>query len=290
MKKIKSIRLTSFKNMKNLVIIFICLSSFTALNAKETNNFIGNTQAAELSLWHDLITPDLDASKSFYGDLFGWTFTDTNMKGLRYATIYNDGNVIGGMIEVKEVNTATWISALPLDNANLNARIKSVVASGAKAALAPIKLPGRGKQVVFQGSLGERFSLISKNDYTEKMDRSSKEGNWIGMELWADDPAQASVFYNNAFAVSTNKTSYDDKPYWTFEFEGQAVAGMLQNPITNQGSQWVPYIQSSNINEMLPAMEASEADILLSPNEDIRDGKLGIFVDPQGAIFAVQEL
>jgi hypothetical protein len=41
---------------------------------------------------------------------------------------------------------------------------------------------------------------------------------------------------------------------------------------------------------MLPAVKASEADILLSPNEDIRDGKLGIFVDPQGAIFAVQEL
>ncbi len=276
--------------MKYFTIFILCLASFTTLNAKENIFLNSNTSAAELSLWHDLITPDIDASKSFYGNLFGWTFTDTNMKGLRYATIYNDGNVIGGMIEVKEAKSATWISALPLDNAKLNARIKSVVASGAKAVLAPIKLPGRGKQVVFQGPLGEEFSLISKNDYTEKMDRSSKKGNWIGMELWADNPAQASVFYNNAFAVSTTKTSYDNKPYWTFDFEDQAVAGMLQNPVTNQGSQWVPYIQFSDINEMLPSLKQSGADILLSPNKDIRDGKLGIFVDPQGAIFAVQEL
>ncbi len=283
--------LNQLKNsMKYFTIFILCISSFSALNAKAKNNLSDTTLAAEERLWHDLITPDIDASKSFYGNLFGWTFTDTNMKGMRYATIYNDGKVIGGMIEVKAAKSATWISALPLDNANLNARIKSVVASGAKAMLPPLKLPGRGKQVVFQGPLGEEFSLISKNDYTEQMDSSSKQGNWIGMELWADDPTQASLFYNNAFAVSTNKTSYDDKPYWTFEFEGQAVAGMLQNPVTNQGSQWVPYIQSSAITEMLPAVKVSGADILLSPNKDIRDGKLGIFVDPQGAIFAVQEL
>lgn len=276
--------------MKKIAILLFCLSSLNILSAKDKITNYSDTSRAAQNLWHDLITPDLEASKAFYGDLLGWTFSDTNFKGLLYTTIYNDGNVIGGMIEIKSAKNATWISALALDNASLSKRIKAVVASGAKAVLPPIKLPGRGKQVVFEGPSGEEFSLISDNEFTAQLDASSKNGNWIGMELWADNPAQASTFYDNAFAVSTTKSTYDNKPYWTFNAGDKIVAGMLQNPITNQGSQWVPYIQQNDISAMLPALKKSGANILMNPNKNIRAGKIGIFQDPQGAIFALQTL
>ncbi len=273
--------------MKHLILTLFCLVASMQLSANNEQTVFNNTEQTH-NLWHDLITPDLEASKSFYGGLFGWTFSDTNFKGLRYSTIYNAGKVIGGMIEVKTAKNSTWISALPLDNSSLNARIKTVMASGAKAVLPPIKLPGRGKQVVFEGPLGEEFSLISENDFTAQLDGSLKSGNWIGMELWADDPVAASKFYDSAFSVSTTKSTYDNKPYWTFKANNTIVAGMLQNPVTNQGSQWVPYIQQNDINAMLPKLKKSGANILMNPNKNIRSGKIGIFQDPQGAIFAVQ--
>ena len=282
--------------MKLLLLLFFSANLFASPISKDLTNTSKQeiikitTESQSSGIWHDLITPDLEASKAFYGNLLGWTFTDTNFKGLRYTIIYNDGKVIGGMIEIKSAKNATWISALPLDNATLSTRIKAVIASGAKAVLPPIKLPGRGKQVVFEGPSGEEFSLISENEYTAQLDESSKNGNWIGMELWADNPAQASAFYDKAFAVSTTKSTYDNKPYWTFKADDKIVAGMLQNPVTNQGSQWVPYIQQNDIGAMLPALKKSGANILMNPNNNIRDGKIGIFQDPQGAIFAVQTL
>jgi len=259
--------------------------SFVGLKTNDVTNFRMQTKDI---LWHDLITPDLDASKTFYKNLFGWSFKDVNFKGLRYTTIYNDSKIVGGMIEIKTAENATWISALPLSVSELNDRIKKITVSGGRAVLAPLKLPERGKQIVFEGSQGEEFSLMSINSLTSQLDNSKQDGNWIGIELWADDPEQAKTFYESAFNVSTIKTTYDNKPYWKFKSGSNLVAGMMKNPITNQGSQWVPYVQYSDIANLVPAIKKDGGSILLAPNKDIRDGNLGIFQDQFGAIFAVQ--
>ena len=241
-------------------------------------------------IWHDLITPNLEESKAFYAEVFGWTYKDTNFKGLMYTTIYNNGKIIGGMIEIKSANSSTWISALPLSNEDLNKRIKMVVASGAKAVLPPLKIAGRGKQVVFEGLQGEEFSLISENDYTRNSDTNLSDNNWLGMELWASNTAEAKTFYEMAFGVSTSETSYDGKPYWLFKAGTSTVAGMTNNPITNQGTQWVPYIKTTTLKALFSKIKNTKADIILTPSPEIRNGDVGIIQDPHGAIIAIQNI
>ena len=247
------------------------------------------TESPESKIWHDLITPNLEESKSFYNTAFGWTYADTNFKGLNYTIIYNKGSVIGGMIEVKSAKSSTWISALPLSNVELNKRIRKVVAAGASKALPIIKSPGRGKQVVFEGLQGEEFSLISKNEFTEAMTPSGADNNWLGMELWASDVLKAKAFYEQAFDVQTTETTYDKKPYWLFNIEGETVAAMMNNPITNQGSQWVPYVQVSELTALFTKIKNTKAEVIVAPSKEIRNGTLGIMQDPHGAIIAIQK-
>lgn len=241
------------------------------------------------NLWHDLITPDLKISKEFYGKIFNWTFVDVNFKGTKYTTIYNNDKIIGGMIEVKSAKTSTWITSLPLTNQELSKRIKTIVTNGAKVVLPPVKLPGRGKQVVFEGSQGEEFSLISKNEFTSKMNTEETNGNWLGMELWASDVDKAKEFYKNAFEVNVEKTEYDNKSYWLFTLESKILAGMIQNPVINQGSQWVPYIKINDPASMVTEVKKNSGSIILAPSMKFRDGKIGIVQDPHGAIFAIQK-
>ena len=269
-----------------LILLWITLISNSPLQLNEKAKSNNSEESQEL--WHDLITPNLEESKIFYGDIFGWTFEDSNFKGTKMTTIINDGNVIGGMIEVKNANTSTWICALPLSTEALNQRIKSVLASGAKAVLPPVKIPGRGKQVVFEGPLGEEFSLISENDYTKKVTPKGVDKSWIGIELWASNTSRGQEFYETAFGVSTTQISYDNKPYWVFKSGEKLVAGMINNPIKNQGSQWVPYIKSTSINELFLKLKNSKAAILLTPTEEVRKGNVGIIQDPHGAIIAIQ--
>jgi predicted enzyme related to lactoylglutathione lyase len=246
-----------------------------------------NTSAT--SLWHDLVTPDLAASKDFYGKIFQWTFQDENFKGISYTTIYHNEKVIGGMIEMKSAKSSTWISSLPLSNQDLNKRIKKLVGNGAKPLLAPVKIPGRGKQVVFEGSQGEEFALISANQYTDAMDTETSEGNWLGIEFWASDVKKAEDFYKNAFEVEIQKTMYDNKAYWLFVAGGNTLAGMIQNPVTNQGSQWVPYVRMGDLESIVSKVKQASGSVILAPNMKVREGKISIIQDPHGAIIAIQK-
>jgi hypothetical protein len=254
---------------------------------KQTNSLSIDNPSS--SLWHDLITPDLNISKEFYGKIFNWTFVDVNFKGTKYTTIYNNDKVIGGMIEIKSAKSSTWITSLPLSNEDLNNRIKAVISNGAKVLLPPVKLPGRGKQVFFEGLQGEEFSLISKNEYTSKMDTSEVNGNWLGMEFWASDVENAKEFYKNAFEVNVEKTEYDNKSYWLFTLDSKTLAGMIQNPVTNQGSQWVPYIKMDDPAASVTMAEKASGLVIFAPSMKIREGKIGIIQDPHGAIIAIQK-
>jgi len=48
--------------------------------------------------WIDLATPDPDASKAFYGELFGWTYEDepTDQPGSDYTMARRDGRSAAG--------------------------------------------------------------------------------------------------------------------------------------------------------------------------------------------------
>jgi hypothetical protein len=275
--------------MKHCILILFCLVAISSRSTTNDQPVLNNTELPQ-QLWHDLITPNLEESKLFYGAVFGWTFKDTNFKGTKFTTIYNNGKIIGGMIEVKSAKSSTWISALPLTSEDLNQRIKKVVAAGAKAVLPPVKIPGRGKQVVFEGLQGEEFSLISQNDYTNNMNSDLSDNNWLGMELWASNTSEAKEFYEVAFGVTTTKTTYDKKPYWLFNSGSDPVAGMMNNPIKNQGTQWVPYIKVSRLSESFMKIEKTKAYIILSPSKDVRNGEVGIIQDPHGAIIAIQNI
>jgi predicted enzyme related to lactoylglutathione lyase len=67
--------------------------------------------------WHELVTPDVERAKSFYGPLFGWKFA-ADSSGL--TTIINVGSHIGTMREPRQrqsVLARSWISYFAVESA-----------------------------------------------------------------------------------------------------------------------------------------------------------------------------
>ncbi len=50
--------------------------------------------------WIDLSVQDLDAAKTFYAGLFGWTFDDMGEQFGHYHLIRNEGALVGGAMGV----------------------------------------------------------------------------------------------------------------------------------------------------------------------------------------------
>src|SRR3954465_6454871 len=61
-------------------------------------------------IWNDLITDDLDTTRTFYGALFGWTFEPSSGKGGRYLLARLGDVYVAGIVEVKSKNRAQKLS------------------------------------------------------------------------------------------------------------------------------------------------------------------------------------
>ncbi|PQB05862.1 VOC family protein [Aureitalea marina] len=279
-----------------LVLIIVLSTTTKAWNHPDVNSTkvpemcpLMDHQEYSSGIWHDLITPDLKASKLFYKTLFGWSYKEENIKGFKYTIILNEETVIGGMIEVPNIQSSTWISSLPLEASELNSRIKLAISNGAKLAVKPLKVASLGKQVILEGPQGSVFSLSSKNAINSPAMSDSGTNSWLGIELWSDDPEQSKEFYEQTFEVETREVISENKPYWYFTKGEVILAGMIKNPVTNQGGQWVPYVKVASPSAMVTTTKQAGGDVILSPTDTIRNGKLGIIQDPHGALVAVQQ-
>lgn len=241
---------------------------------------------ADSFIWHDLVTPNMDRSMEFYTAVFGWTFKEVNTKGLRVATIYSGTTPIAGVIEVPRANTSVWIKAIPVSN--LKDRISLAEKSGGRVLLPPADIPGRGTQVIMEGKSGEEFSFVGNLSSDLSAAGSNAENQWLWSELWADDPEGARSFYENVFKVNTESTDNGGQPYWVFQSGESKLAGMIKNPLTNQGTQWVPYVKAGNTNAVVDKAREAGAFIVLEPNASVREGKVSVFQDPLGALICVQ--
>ena len=130
---------------------------------------------------------------------------------------------------------------------------------------------------------------VSINPYNAALEVDSGTNSWLGIELWADDANKAQRFYETTFSVTTEKITVDNKPYWHFKSGNRVVAGMAKNPVTNQSSQWVPYLKVNSPAAIVTATKEAGGEVILSPTPSIRNGKLAIIQDPHGALIAVQQ-
>ena len=70
--------------------------------------------------WTDLSAPDAEASKAFYGGLFGWEFLDNPIpEGGVYVMAKLDGRSAAAMYESTERHPA-WASYVTVDDADAN--------------------------------------------------------------------------------------------------------------------------------------------------------------------------
>src|SRR5215831_10460209 len=93
-------------------------------------------------IWNDLITDDLDATRTFYGALFGWTFEHSSGKGGRYVLARYGNTYVAGIVEVKADTRAAKISRwLPYVSVpDVDGSVATATAAGARIAAAALNV------------------------------------------------------------------------------------------------------------------------------------------------------
>ncbi len=103
----------------------------------------------------------------------------------------------------------------------------------------------------------------------------------VHFELWSDDPAGVSAFYEAIFDWKV--TEYAGTPYRMVDTGGGGINGGITKPQTGPWpANLTFYIEVDDIDAYLQKIEAAGGKVLLPKTEVPNMGWLALFADPDG--------
>ncbi|MFO1204829.1 MAG: VOC family protein [Burkholderiales bacterium] len=112
--------------------------------------------------WCELMTPDVDAAKRFYGQLFGWQMQDMAMEGMDYSVVSVAGAPVGGiMAPPKQCATMPPQWGVYVTVADVDATARQAVELGGTLLFPPREIPGVGRFCLLQDPQGAVFYAIT---------------------------------------------------------------------------------------------------------------------------------
>jgi len=247
-------------------------------------------------VWHDLLTTTPEASRQFYGELFGWTFETPKIRiGLGgendYMLIRHNGRLIGGMVDAnvlkRDVNISQWITMISVDD--IDAAASRVTENGGEVLTEPTMLMSRGSLAVLADTTGALFAMIQTNS-GDPADFEPEINGFLWDELWTDDVASASAFYKPVFGYETQELRAENAPqdYLVLGDGTRPNVGILANPFEGERPVWVNYLRVADPAAITSRVEALGGRIIIESQERDIGGQVAFVAGPSGAGIALQ--
>ncbi len=257
------------------------------------------TWEAGMTCWIDLMTTDLAAAKTFYGQLLGWGFKEMPMPGgmegtYTMATI-GDGD-LGGLNQLTEEQKGmvppNWSIYFAVDD--VDATEAAATEAGASVIQPAFDIPDTGRMAVLHGPTGEVFSLWQRTGNHKGMARfENAPGSFCWAELGTNDIDRAGSFYTQVLPYDANVQDMGGGygMYTVFQAGGKDAAGMYKFPeeMENVPPHWLAYFVVEDIEASTAKAEELGGARICPINEAPGVGKVIILRDPQGANFALLE-
>jgi uncharacterized protein len=243
--------------------------------------------------WADVATPDVAGAKAFYTALFGWTFDDQQMAGGTYSICMLEGGAVAGLYpaSAEQAGTPCWFAYVAVDE--VERTVADIEVLGGRVLAQPTELPGTGRMAVGADPEGAVFCLWQRDSPQPGYARLGlRPGIVCWNELAAGDTAASARFYARLFGWEARQAPTGEPPYVEFVRDGCLLAGML--PLAAIGetipAHWLVYFAVADCDAAAATAQAQGGVICRPPFDVPEVGRIAVFGDPQGAVFAVVAL
>jgi predicted enzyme related to lactoylglutathione lyase len=225
-------------------------------------------------VWGDLVSQDVEASKAFYGKLFGWTFSN----GGRYTTVFNQGVPIAGMVVARDPNRGTeWIGNLSV--ADVDRAASKFGQRGGRIERGPIDAPDRGRIALVSDASGAVLLLVRATG-GDPPDAHPVIGGWLWWELWTRDVDGAAELLMDVADYQRETVDLRNEPYSVLGDQKVRRAGIVEAPPKVQPT-WLPYFRVADTSATVDQAIALGARLV------VKNDRTAILVDPNRAEFAI---
>lgn len=269
------------------------LAATATVNARDMVDFGHIDDAASkqqhpgMVVWRDLLTRDVRGAADFYHDIFGWHFDFSTDGNYAYATL--DGTPVASIVRYDDDVQGTeglWLISIAV--ADVDAAIRQVDSGGGDVLQAPEDLPGRGRYALISDPSGAA-SMLLRADGGDP-DAAAAVNRWLWAELWTDDVAAASRFYEKV--IGYRSASVDDGtggPYRVLGRNRSPYAGVIQIPLPDVEPNWLSYMLVEDVDATARRVLRAGGSVLLPPQKDRSNHDVAIVADPTGGVFALQQ-
>jgi predicted enzyme related to lactoylglutathione lyase len=242
----------------------------------------------------ELVTPDLAASKRFYGELFGWSFTDITSGSAEYTEARLDGRPVAGffhrVVLSGERRQPAWLTFFSVSD--VDAAEKTAVEKGAKLLFGPRDFPDRGRQAVLADPQGAVFALLASSS-GDPPDVLAEPGEWIWSSLITTDPDTAAAFYQALFGYEVFDLPARRKGAEHLLLASQDYARASANSLPAKEPQshphWLNFVRVEDAKKMAAKVVALGGRVVVQARRDRHGGHVALVADPQGAVFGLLE-
>jgi predicted enzyme related to lactoylglutathione lyase len=244
-------------------------------------------------------TPDIEASESFYRELFGWEMPElpnsAELGGYRRAK--KGGKDVAGVSPRMQAGQPTvWATYVSVEDAE--AAVAKVTEAGGESITQPMDVMGLGTMCVLSDPAGAVFGIWQPGTFVGS-ELVNETGTFGWNELNTRDTAGAKEFYGKVFDWTYEDEASERVGTYTVCKAGDAmVAGMIDvNAIEAAHDvelpreippNWLVYFAVEDADAAAAKVQAGGGEVRFGPI-DIPVGRFAVAADPHGAVFAVMQ-
>lgn len=244
--------------------------------------------------WFEVYSANTEASKSFYSQVFGWTYSSMPMGPERtYWMIQKGEEAFAGIMDLSDPQMEGvpphW--GIYLDTQDCAATLAKVTELGGTVVYGPMSIPDIGVVGGFTDCCGAHVNVHEPAG--ERKELIPGAVNWV--EQMGPSRESAVKFYTTLFGWGTIDHEMGDGvgTYTLFTIgEGESthsVAGCMTVPDPSMPPCWLVYLHSDNLESTCAAVTEAGGTVLNPPMDIGQFGRVAVCADCCGAVFGLHQ-
>jgi uncharacterized protein len=233
--------------------------------------------------WVDIGSPDPQGALSFYGELLGWEGQDMGEEAGHYTIASKNGKQVAAISPAQDPGPPRWNTYVNVDD--LDAVAKKAETAGGTVIMPPMDVMTAGRMAVFSDTTGAVIAAWQPGDHLGAQ-LVNEPGAFTWSELATSDLAKSKAFYSEVFGWGWGGAD----EYAEAQVGGRTIGGVMPRPPDMPAEvpdNWLVYFATADVDADAKRATDLGATVIVPPTDIPNTGRFAVFLDPQGAAFAL---
>ncbi|MEU6870887.1 VOC family protein [Streptomyces sp. NPDC046751] len=238
--------------------------------------------------WADAMFTDVEGAKSFYGDVLGWTFSESSSEFGDYTQAYADGKAVAAVVPPMPGQEGQSAWCLYLASPDAEATAAKIRANGGETLMDPMRVGDFGTMLLARAPGGVAFGVWQAGVH-EGFEAQGVPGAFCWAEVFTREPAKSDAFFPAVFPYTVVKLADEHVDFRMYEVGDRTVMGRMK-----MGDEFPPEVPPFlNVYFTVADCDAAVAKatergaVLRFGPMTMPFGRFAALTDPQGATFSV---